>query len=1035
MKNPGWYLSKVFIGIAVLAVLVGGIVFILITRIPPASQQLTPNSAPITVIFAAPETDSQWPADAFVPVRAIVMSSGEIAAVELWADGKLVNTFTPAAEADPGYTLVTWTWLPLTEGHHVLLVRARGVSGKVSTSSLINVTASPAAGFRVLEDLDGGEDGAPIFENQPSFLTEFSPSSTAAPPVPAPLTEDVAPSANGFSLWLERTFSGISALPAAPGVAAASDGCDVILSIQDLSDSEKGFFIYRALQGLSSFERIETLGPLDQEQLFQFRDPDQTGTLVYYVAAFNSAGESPGEILMVSLDAPGCPAADETTLEYIDGKITLPEPVEKAYYYYAFNGGAYSRFPMQPYAFLTPQESQLPLDDFIDIWTAAYEQTAKTLDLEVWGWEGGALIKLGKAHINLDYTELKICNLGTDCSGDMGSTFRSTYGEINLESEDLERAFYWSSNISGADQLLWQISSSPFDDSFDPQPPGLLANDVQKGGKSSGSFVVDLGNLEQYNPAEAGGFELLPYMRTTSPYTSSLLPYTQPDTWYMRMIPMSGSQAVGRPSKSVVINLVDTEPEIEPVILDHLPDLYSLEILNFEPIDFADPALWGCVYIESLNLEKIKDSLGSSVFPGQEILINQQAEMLYNILHEYKTAHKPVCPAAFKGNDDSMLGQALDDLYEGLKTAWDTLIEFYNSIKQGIVNTVAELINNLGIECNDTCKEGLMKGLEIGIAYFTGIPPTLPTFEEATNMGIDYAIELAAAEAGIPCEEACQAVLREGLKQVAEANKQSQSQPGCVSRNWSQAFDQEPLCFPAGVETSPVPEGLLIPATTQLRVTNNSGVLPGDYQYYEQPAYVVTLNVEAINSQLVGQTFRYYYEYSVEKPIIPPSESNSNSTPEEWVNEWVAGMNSTESGQIYLSIPITSPLSGEVFRPVTIPIPPLAPGESVTIPVALVQNSLEYIIPAHLEALNAELAARDLSFEDLNVPIPIYDVGDWSCLYKGSEITLEAEISCLSMPQGLIGQTQPGPDSEYTPCDNEPVFRIYQEASDMCIQW
>jgi hypothetical protein len=396
------------------------------------------------------------------------------------------------------------------------------------------------------------------------------------------------------------------------------------------------------------------------------------------------------------------------------------------------------------------------------------------------------------------------------------------------------------------------------------------------------------------------------------------------------------------------------------------------------------------------------------------------------------TAHQPVCPAAFKGNDDSMLGQALDDLYEGLKTAWDTAVEFFNSIKQGIVNTVAEMINKLGIECETSCKEGLMTGLEIGIAYFTGIPPTLPSFEEATNMGIDYAIELAAAEAGIPCDEACQEVLREGLKQVAEANKESQSQPGCVSRNWSQAFGQEPLCFPAGVETSPVPEGLLIPASAIIRVTNNSGVSPGDYQYYEQPAYVVTLTAEAINSQIVGRTFNYSYQYSAERPVFSSPDSDTDSSPTDWLEDLTGDMSTTETGQIYLSVPISQPISGEVFQPVSIPIPPLAPGESVTIPVPLAQNSYGYIIPEHLAALLAELKAQDLSLEDLNITLPLHDASDWGCLYKGGDLTLEAEISCLSTPPGLIGQTQPGPDSEYVPCESDPVLWIYQETSSTC---
>jgi hypothetical protein len=124
-------------------------------------------------------------------------------------------------------------------------------------------------------------------------------------------------------------------------------------------------------------------------------------------------------------------------------------------------------------------------------------------------------------------------------------------------------------------------------------------------------------------------------------------------------------------------------------------------------------------------------------------------------------------------------------------------------------------------------------------------------------------------------------------------------------------------------------------------------------------------------------------------------------------------------------------LQNEVFDSQSLPIPPLAPGESVTIPLTLTPHT--YYIPEHLHSLMIELNARDLEIGDVG------GIGgsrgvlfDWMCLHNGGRMRIEASISCLSVPSGLIGNTSPDADSELVPCGGSAAPFIYQETSDVC---
>jgi len=263
---------------------------------------------------------------------------------------------------------------------------------------------------------------------------------------------------------------------------------------------------------------------------------------------------------------------------------------------------------------------------------------------------------------------------------------------------------------------------------------------------------------------------------------------------------------------------------------------------------------------------------------------------------------------------------------------------------------------------------------------------------------------MAAAEAGIPCPEECQQILREGVEDVVNAAAQNNSQPGCVNENWANVLGKHSLCLPPGVETAAVPEGVSEPARAAVKVTRVGQGPPGQFQYDGQPAYMINVRFTAENTQLSGATIPYTYSYL----------------------DWDKGYKEFFT----VSAPVTK-LQNDVFDSQTLPIPPLAPGESITIPLSLTPHT--YYIPEHLHSLMIELNSRDLEIGEVGgIGGSRGSLFDWLCLYNGGTIKIEASISCLSVPGGLIGSTSPTEDSELVPCGAPAEPITFQENSDAC---
>lgn len=97
-------------------------------------------------------------------------------------------------------------------------------------------------------------------------------------------------------------------------------------------------------------------------------------------------------------------------------------------------------------------------------------------------------------------------------------------------------------------------------------------------------------------------------------------------------------------------------------------------------------------------------------------------------------------------------GSVLSAVVDGLGKLVNYISNLWEEIKAKAVDSVANVLTDLKIaNCGEgsLCRQALTTGLEIALASM-GVPPSLPNFDELTQMGFDYMAEQAASEVGAP---------------------------------------------------------------------------------------------------------------------------------------------------------------------------------------------------------------------------------------------------------------------------------------------
>lgn len=234
----------------------------------------------------------------------------------------------------------------------------------------------------------------------------------------------------------------------------------------------------------------------------------------------------------------------------------------------------------------------------------------------------------------------------------------------------------------------------------------------------------------------------------------------------------------------------------------------------------------------------------------------------------------------------------------------------YADLKAEVVSFVASAMPP-GL-CDESCVGTL---LDAGLVAL-GIPPDIPNFDQLTDQGLDYLAERAVSEAGVP------AALQDEVKKQFKAGVQA------GLKEMEQAYADKVPWLPAGVPVKPHPLGARQPPYALLRVTH-----------------------------LAGPTTSCLVNLDVRSSVIPSPAGDLEAA------KYIPYYQGQYKGG-------TLPL----YEPAHLVLPPIAPGQSLQIPLVLPQPWLSL----------GHAGAAYYSYDDA--------VEGWAAYYVGGSVRLRADV-------------------------------------------
>ena len=459
---------------------------------------------------------------------------------------------------------------------------------------------------------------------------------------------------------------------------------------------------------------------------------------------------------------------------------------------------------------------------------------------------------LGKIHISVNFASLAICNLTGGCSGDMGATHWVTDAVVGSDKLNTLRKFRWSASGADITYAIWQVSTQPFPAEYSVgAPPGLVISGISDAavnndtGAAGGSFEIDFNTDLQFQNSDTqpaaperkflnfqgpDDFEslFLPGLAAQwqHPLGAGMLQALLTRELYVRAMPMAGGHPASDPSNTVHVTYQPTGEQppihiynIPTYKVEIVPDSYENEVKVVQKM-----GILGCSDITGVDHDVYVAwyKQAFAILPVSASTLDSMAESS-NQFWVDRIGWK-VCPGVVELPEDSVL----DQIGGAFKDFFNTLSSTLEMVKGTLVDALASIIPG----CDSTCKTLLMTGLNFTITYFTGLPPSIPNFDEAVSMGIDYAVQLAITQSGIPyCDELCQGKISDEIKDAAkDVASSGKSQPGCAQQNYTlwlyegtQLYHLKPLCIPPGISYQPLKGSMYEKAMVQVRVTRIDG--------------------------------------------------------------------------------------------------------------------------------------------------------------------------------------------------------------------
>lgn len=947
----------------------------------------------ILVSITDPGNHDKFPVSGAVSIRSVVVSDESIQKLELWIDGTITNEFV-VDNSTTRYLAHTWVWESGKLGDHTITVRAYttlGESGQSNTLNLVSIQDTDLFVLYTIQLFDTLETIAEkyktsvfqILQNNPQLETPEK--LTVGESIRVPVEGSILTNnPQEGSSQAQNNLAGLTTLAnypirlgflnflagnaSSPVISASVEGCNVKINLDSLSPNATGYNIYRLNQGGESFTKVSSISASGIPSPAYQDNGLAAGQYQYYFASyvsglFAATAENPSNIVSVSVNDSACAGGLLSVAELLPNSQGLAQ----VYLYLSVNDNGWIRFPQDQFTFMDSSQ----LINFGELTAMVAPGISGELKLrgEGWGWDEDGLIFLGTFEKSIQSSPALASMAPTTLTQFYNTEFEARGTAIvdtNNYNWVFEKTiakydtytFRWGTNTD-ADSGLWQVSTQPFDPLPSVNPSCLVLTDIVQPGTllQKKEFNINFSSLApkplevtnaQVNPSAEGLIlftGIPPVSPPYSPQASLGDPQKQPvinkpfffdpctpkvssdgiTTYYVRVLPMKNKQPISIPSNTVVVKY---DPEVfPPIVIEMAPSItfYDVKIISFTEINVPDYNYAYCVKVVKNPFYKTTWPKWGAIAPGDI-----------------------VCPDKYE-EDDSILG----DIVSFIEDAIDYISDVYDELSDFVTELVAKL-NPLCIqaqfiagavgdgekEVTQVCNMAAAIAVTAAKAY-VGIPPSLPNYDQLTNMGKDYLVEMAADEMeanGIPCPQECKDLIKEGVNYSLDQVKKSFKSNSCIGETEAHENGIEPLCPPDGVETTPDPRGQPMSPTAVIRVTRRNNTTGSNIP--EPSSCYASVSGSAKNDSYIGKKVNFYF------------------------------------GQANFAWQGTSIQGGLISG--GMPIPSLAPGKSVEIPLML--DPIPYWVPGHYK------------WYQQWINVPTYD--DWAYLYQGANLTLTASGSC-----------------------------------------
>jgi LysM repeat protein len=736
--------------------------------------------------------------------------------------------------------------------------------------------------------------------------------------------------------------------PEAPKIVSADfSKCIVTLIWNDYAMQEGslkypwGFFIYRS-KGGQDLERIATVNGKETAVDFRFEDPNQAGQVTYAVSAFSAAGETMSAPITLLVAGPDCaPEAPSgrTSLNapYLDGgDLVLPSAMDVAYLYVQINGSAGVRVPDGNRTFLPGSGQRFNLTGYLDSIVEQVQAPDLEIDMEVWGWAGGALEFVGKVHTTVNRTVLLACS--QEGQGACSTGGAPWTGAVTVRTDkpiaDQVFEFRWeTTGLIKATDLVQQISADAYTGPGVRDTHGIISSYEMPadeewfgavGNGSEGTFSLELALLYPPQPDTSecayGGWGAS-YAGTKNNYScdwfADSYPNGTPFTLHVRTIPLHNGSSSTAPSNVVLMHYnTPPLPSNAPALASEHPSIYDVEILrdSYRAPNFESTFdRWGCVVIDEDPTGNF--SVGQVVCPG---IIAKQAQQ------------------ACEGFSIDCLWELMKGFSKSVAELADFVIYGINLSKAAYASVIIDIIPY----CSDydLCKDAVVTGVNYGVSALTGLPPSIPSFDQLAS---DSIRTWALSEVGgieIPgvdflCDADCKKQIADELIPQIKMAASLHSQPACGDILATRAHGQEPACLDPRIVVHPAWGSGYYPAFVAVKITRRTTPESMAVTQADSGAYRLDLGILGENFARKG----FYGDNCVYRDNL--TAADLVGPPPEYTVEL------DELGKYNYTAFTDDREEGHLFAPNRVPVPWLEPGESAVIPFTLQSSSSDSASP------------------------------------------------------------------------------------------